>query len=742
MRLLGSLVIGLSLVTATASAQIDCGAGGALCATQKYGFGQLPGFRLDKVPADQNLFDYTPADFGPNIGGSSHYHSRGSFISGNANCGGERGFAPYTGQVHIRERTDCTPTGIGPTCVGGPNAGKQCHVLPDDGTYGGVSYVNPFRSVECPGGTCVDSGGGCRVEIPISDGGGVTPAGDSSDALLPTLTVGVAAGASFVLNAHASQTWGGSSHSVCINSSNPGALCRQHSDCPGGSCRSTCRNNTSQFCTTDAECTTGANDGCDIRRGTCKAGTNPGVVCLSDTECTGGGICEIVTCSDTNFRYKPSSGWRYLLPSTHPEFVPGTNPPQTYIRWDYGQVDATLSVRVANNTSIRTHSDDSATCCQSTQAACNALIPPTNPVYPLLNQRTCAVPNRYSFEDNVTNDWIFANGRGTAFYTDPHFVVPGQIAGLCALNPQQPCTAPASATAALCTAAGAPHACCTGPGTGVGCPAPAVALCTGAGTPYLCCTGPGAGATCGNECGGGDSCSMKEMGHRAQIVNGRDGFGDPRPRVCGANLYTIRGTPDQGCTIQPQFIVPGDPGNDCGLFNFGRDRRYDADCDGNAEFEDGCPFLSEWDQNKDSDPDCDDGVGGDCRLDECECGDQTGNGLVDVSDIVAANTAIFQGVSRRLCDANSDLVCTVSDLLGINGEIFDFDSSSCRHITSSRCGNNVVDPGEACDNGARCTLDGAPTATPCNATGADTCPLGQVCARIGGDGCNTSCRLE
>jgi len=31
--------------------------------------------------------------------------------------------------------------------------------------------------------------------------------------------------------------------------------------------------------------------------------------------------------------------------------------------------------------------------------------------------------------------------------------------------------------------------------------------------------------------------------HRAQIVNGRDTNGDPRPRVCGANLYTLRGTP-------------------------------------------------------------------------------------------------------------------------------------------------------------------------------------------------------
>ena len=79
MRLFASLLIGLSLFATSASAQIDC-SGGA-CATTKYGLGELPDFRLDKVPADQNLFDYTPASFGPNVGGASYYHSRGSFIS-------------------------------------------------------------------------------------------------------------------------------------------------------------------------------------------------------------------------------------------------------------------------------------------------------------------------------------------------------------------------------------------------------------------------------------------------------------------------------------------------------------------------------------------------------------------------------------------------------------------------------------------------------------------------------------
>jgi hypothetical protein len=323
------------------------------------------------------------------------------------------------------------------------------------------------------------------------------------------------------------------------------------------------------------------------------------------------------------------------------------------------------------------------------------------------------VPNRFSFEDNVTNDWVFTGGRGTPFYTDPSFMVPGQVAGLCKNNPQMPCTS-----------------------------ASAAALCTGPQNPYLCCTGAGAGPTCGSECGAGDSCDLTEAGHRAQIVNGRDGFGDPRPRVCGANLYVLRGTPNAGCTLEPQYVVPGDPGDDCGLFNFGRDRRYDGDCNGVADFEDGCPFLAEWDQNKDTDGDCSDGVGGDCRLDECECGDQTGDGRVNVQDIVAINIAIFNNVFRRLCDANSDLNCNVSDIVAANVEIFNPDSSTCRHITSSRCGDNVVDPGEACDDGARCVGGTAP-GTACNATVANTCPgAGSSCQRRGGDGCNTACRIE
>ena len=98
---------------------------------------------------------------------------------------------------------------------------------------------------------------------------------------------------------------------------------------------------------------------------------------------------------------------------------------------------------------------------------------------------------------------------------------------------------------------------------------------TGNGAPYRCCTGAGAG-TCGTECNAlGDTCDLSEPGHRAQIVLGRDDFGDPRNTACAAAQYVLRGTPNVGCMLEGEFLVPGDPGNDCGLFNFGNDRRLE-----------------------------------------------------------------------------------------------------------------------------------------------------------------------
>jgi hypothetical protein len=677
-------LLGVMLAGSGAWAQLDCGSDGSLCETTQYGLGELPDFRYDTVPPEQGMFDFSADDFGPDFGGVSYYYTRGSFQSQNPNCGPERAFFPYPGQIFLRERTDCTPTSQGPTCSGGEDAGQPCHVVPADGTVAG--YVNPFAPIECPGGTCMDSVGGCRVEIPISNGGSTAPA-QTSDALLPTLVTGIAGSplVPFTLSAHATTTWGGSSHGFCNSGPTPEALCRSDADC-------------------------GVGGTCTLSRASCQGGTFPGARCTDSAQCGVGGTCVLLACSPTNFRHKPSMGTRYVLPLSRGG-NPGDPDPMTYVRWDYGQVD--VNQRVPNSTALRVHSDSSVTCCQSSPSACNQLVP-GSPVYPLLNRRTCAVPNRFATEDNLTNDWIFEGGRGTRFHTDRNHQLPGQLVGVCKVNRTTPCSSPA-----------------------------ANARCSGPATPYACCTGPGTG-NCGSECAGlEDTCDLTDPGHRAQIALARDSFGDPRPTACAANLYVLRGTPDQGCTLEPPFAVPGDPGDDCGLFNYGQDRRYDGDCDGVADFADGCPFLSEWDQDTDADGDCalPGGVDADCRLDECECGDESGDGWVDVSDIVETSVAIFTGVNHRLCDSNSDLVCNVQDIVGTNLEIFVPDSSGCRHITSSLCGNNLIDPGEPCDNGARC--QGGPTpGAACDATAANVCGTGGNCARLGGDGCNTACRIE
>jgi hypothetical protein len=105
-----------------------------------------------------------------------------------------------------------------------------------------------------------------------------------------------------------------------------------------------------------------------------------------------------------------------------------------------------------------------------------------------------------------------------------------------------------------------------------------------------------------------------------------------------------------------------------------------ADCDGVADVpEDLCPFLSEWDQDLDSDGDC---PGPLCRGDECECGDQSGDGIVDVVDILEINSTIFgQSTEKLLCDANNDFACNVADILAVNAELFRPGSASCRQVT-------------------------------------------------------------
>lgn len=94
----------------------------------------------------------------------------------------------------------------------------------------------------------------------------------------------------------------------------------------------------------------------------------------------------------------------------------------------------------------------------------------------------------------------------------------------------------------------------------------------------------------------------------------------------------------------------------------GCDEPEDLDCDGLPDSADLCPYFASGEQADTNG----DGIG-----DACECGDQTGDGLVDVRDVLAINRVIFDLEQvNPLCDTNEDGRCNVADILGVNAKIF------------------------------------------------------------------------
>lgn len=88
----------------------------------------------------------------------------------------------------------------------------------------------------------------------------------------------------------------------------------------------------------------------------------------------------------------------------------------------------------------------------------------------------------------------------------------------------------------------------------------------------------------------------------------------------------------------------------------------DLDCDGLSNDADLCPYFNSRDQT-DTDGN---GIG-----DVCECSDQTGDGHVNVNDIVAINTAIYSPpLASALCDGNHDRRCNVADIVAANLRIY------------------------------------------------------------------------
>jgi hypothetical protein len=127
------------------------------------------------------------------------------------------------------------------------------------------------------------------------------------------------------------------------------------------------------------------------------------------------------------------------------------------------------------------------------------------------------------------------------------------------------------------------------------------------------------------------------------------------------NPNLLESTDDTGSSIgdfASGFPAPRNNGNAVGP----------EDQDGIAPGSDKCPFLANPLQ---ADADLDG------RGDACECGDQSGDGLNTVADLVAINLAIFEPARvTPLCDANGDGACNVADIVAANVEIFSPTSTS------------------------------------------------------------------
>lgn len=104
----------------------------------------------------------------------------------------------------------------------------------------------------------------------------------------------------------------------------------------------------------------------------------------------------------------------------------------------------------------------------------------------------------------------------------------------------------------------------------------------------------------------------------------------------------------------------------------------DVDCDGTPNALDACPWYPSTlpEATQLAAP-----LAPDPRAPACLCGDQTVNGVLDVSDLVAVNRAIFVPLTAHpLCDANNDHECSVQDLIALNAGIFSPGITRCnRH---------------------------------------------------------------
>jgi hypothetical protein len=223
-------------------------------------------------------------------------------------------------------------------------------------------------------------------------------------------------------------------------------------------------------------------------------------------------------CLASFIRTVPSQGRRYLLPASR-----GGDGIKTFILWNEDPTGASALYR---------HNDDGVVCCNSSATLCTAVGPFLK--YPILNRNSCRISSASNPGIALflqTPDWIFQGGPGTSFQTDPEFVVPGQIGGVCLVNRDRGCTVP-----------GGPAA------LGIDC----ATLDRDPATPGL----------------QPDTCDFREPGIRSTRP-GTLPNNYPITDRCANSFYVLRGTPSANCHITERYIEDGDPGPDCDVVNFG-----------------------------------------------------------------------------------------------------------------------------------------------------------------------------
>ena len=422
-----------------------------------------------------------------------------------------------------------------------------------------------------------------------------------------------------------------------------GEACALDSDCPSGTgCLSTCFDDPGTTCASHQDCV--------------DAGL-PGNNCITKIEWDGIGTCT----DDATF-------------CTSDADCPGEELCEGGIDWE--------------------KSEGSCVCCLSTSGTlCASQVS-------LIEGVNCPEPAVPEFASVNAPDWVFEGGAGTKFELEDGIIIPGQQEGRCGANENRPCGFRGDFWA------GAANGKCTNPGS-----------CADPFNP----ANPALASTCDDVAFGGvagDFCNLVEPGIREEnLIKNPDGTQDITQ--CAQAGFSLVGTPNTMCSINDP-LPEGDPQPGCILPNMGFATRPDYDCNGIDDTLEGrcmpvggalcsepglcppcandgecasgicinngdlCTWMGENNQHLDSN---NDGIG-----DQCQCGDQNGDGAITSTDIggtaLCANGALpAPQCAAVLVDATGDNATTAEDVAGIvavvNGAITTADLLCASNIDTS-----------------------------------------------------------